>query len=104
MNELWGTGSSSESDRLTTSSSSSSVSSLNGGGIGFGEVEVISSLAFFDLGPGRYLGVSSGSGEVCLDKGRGSKGSDIPAKGSPPSLTTSSTSPLFTGRERTGLS
>ena len=81
---------------LYTSSSSSSVSSLNGGGmdaaggggVGFGEVEVISSLAFFDLGPGRYLGVSSGSGEVCLDKGRGSKGSDIPAKGSPPLLTT----------------
>ena len=52
-------------------------------------VEVTSNFCFFDFGPGRYLGTSgSGEGDVCLGGGCGSKGSEIPAKGSPPSLAT----------------
>ena len=83
---------------LHTSSSSSSVSSRKGGGMdgaaggGVGlvaVVEVSSNFCFLDFGPGRYFGTSgSGAGEVCLAGGCGSKGSEIPAKGSPPSLAT----------------
>ena len=59
------------------------------GGVGLGVVEVTSNFCFLDFGPGRYLGTSgSGAGEVCLERGCGSKGSEIPAKGSPPSLAT----------------
>ena len=61
-----------------------------GGGVGLvAAVEVSSNFCFLDFGPGRYFGTSgSGAGEVCLDGGCGSKGSEIPAKGSPPSLAT----------------
>ena len=52
-------------------------------------VEVTSNFCFFDFGPGRYFGTSgSGAREVCLGAGCDSKGSEIPAKGSPPSLAT----------------
>ena len=60
-----------------------------GVGVGLESVDETSNFCFFDFGPGRYFGASrSGKGDVCLGRGCGSKGSEIPAKGSPPSLAT----------------
>ena len=55
------------------------------GGVGVGVEEFSRSFVFLDFGPGRYFGASDlGVGETV----RGSKRSDMPAKGSPPSLAT----------------
>ena len=55
------------------------------GGVGVGVEEVCSSFDFLDFGPGRYFTASDLGASHEL---RGSKRSDMPAKGSPPSLAT----------------
>ena len=57
------------------------------GGVGVGVEEVCSSFDFLDFGPGRYF-CASDLGVGATHELRGSKRSEMPAKGSPPSLAT----------------